>query len=80
VETHQEYGITAQFYSKPLTDLELKETHLAPLANSFSRSTSTSTIKPDQASEETIPTPNNTTSSNNGIGRTCSPIRPTLPL
>ncbi|EER40027.1 serine/threonine protein kinase gad8 [Histoplasma capsulatum H143] len=31
---------------------KLKETHLAPLANSFGRSSSTSTIKPDAAPAE----------------------------
>lgn len=62
METHQEYGpffpIEIPYFSliaELLTFFpteELKETHLAPLANSFGRSSSTSTIKPDAAATE----------------------------
>ncbi|EEP77371.1 serine/threonine-protein kinase gad8 [Uncinocarpus reesii 1704] len=51
---------------------KLKDTHLAPLANSFGRSSSTSTIKPDSADDNASLTPTvsataNPTTPNNGI-------------
>lgn len=48
--------------------LELKETHLGPLANTFSRSTSTSTITGDTAKDEKASIASSTPTNDNGIG------------
>ncbi|TPX22712.1 hypothetical protein DIZ76_014591 [Coccidioides immitis] len=57
---------------------KLKETHLAPLANSFGRSSSTSTIKPDPVDEtSSVPTPNILVSTaNNGIAASEALVSP----
>lgn len=56
---------------------ELKETHLAPLTQSFTRSSSTSTIKPESGEETPAAsqTPRlSSDTSNNGIGMFLSPV------
>jgi serum/glucocorticoid-regulated kinase 2 len=48
--------------------IELKETHLAPLANTFSRSPSTSTITPDPKDEKSSLAASSASTNDNGIG------------
>ncbi|QSS48789.1 serine/threonine protein kinase [Histoplasma capsulatum var. duboisii H88] len=56
---------------------KLKETHLAPLANSFGRSSSTSTIKPDAApAEDNAQTPAALSPSLNGIAASEALVSP----
>ncbi|KAG5295591.1 serine/threonine protein kinase [Histoplasma capsulatum G186AR] len=56
---------------------KLKETHLAPLANSFGRSSSTSTIKPDAApAEDNAQTPVALSPSLNGIAASEALVSP----
>lgn len=68
----------ARLREAPLTRAaELKETHLAPLANTFSRSSSTSTIVDDQPTPKASSSAASATtlgnSKDNGIG-TCDPL------
>ncbi|PGG97147.1 AGC/AKT protein kinase [Helicocarpus griseus UAMH5409] len=57
---------------------KLKETHLAPLANSFGRSSSTSTIKPEAAEENNnlTQTPSAISTNSNGIAASESLVSP----
>ncbi|TPX15907.1 uncharacterized protein E0L32_000241 [Thyridium curvatum] len=50
-----------------LVSAELKETHLGPLTNTFSRSTSTSTITPDKNEKNAIPTISSTPTPQNDV-------------
>lgn len=73
LETHQEYAGDVEVAICALLTLctELKETHLAPLANTFSRSSSTSTIVPEQPKQSSTPSSTASLDSRdpNGIGR-----------
>lgn len=51
-----------------ITLLELKETHLGPLASTFSRSPSAATITPDSAKDEKASLASTIPANDNGIG------------
>ncbi|KAK2753396.1 hypothetical protein FQN55_003525 [Onygenales sp. PD_40] len=57
---------------------KLKDTHLAPLANSFTRSSSTSTIKPDAAEDSSAPSsiPGSISTSSNTIAASEALVSP----
>ncbi|EEA20998.1 Serine/threonine-protein kinase [Talaromyces marneffei ATCC 18224] len=61
---------------------KLKETHLAPLANSFGRSSSTSTIKGEPAEETPVPSPRPSIASqvSNGIADSEALVSPPVAL